>query len=37
MNTFKTALVQYDTTEPKNAENTEFAIKLIREAKREFL
>ncbi len=35
MHKFKVALVQYDTAEPKNAENTEFAIKLIREAKRE--
>ena len=35
MNKFKVALVQYDTTEPNNAENTEFAIRLIKEAKRE--
>ena len=35
MNLFKVALVQYDTTEPNNAENTELAIRLIREAKRE--
>ena len=35
MNVFKVALVQYDTTEPNNAENTELVIRLIREAKRE--
>ena len=35
MNKFKVALVQYDTTEPKNTENTRLAIRLIKEAKRE--
>ncbi len=35
MKDFKAALIQYDTTEPENAENTELAIRVIKEAKRE--
>ena len=33
MNVFRMILVQYDTTEPDNAGDTELAVRLINEAK----